>query len=88
MHIEDINIPNYLDPDDAIVQSRKEGMSHTSWINESTGIIIAVEYSEDHGTAVLIYENLDKYLENFENSWVLEYNSKDYYLENLKFVNG
>lgn len=86
MYIEGLDIPNCLNPEDAIVQSEEDGMSHTAWINESTGLIIAAEFSEYHGTAILVYENIDEYLEEFEDTWILEKNTKKDKLNRVGYI--
>ncbi len=79
MYIEELEISNYLSEENAVVVSNNGGTSrnstrHTAWLNSSTGIVIAAEFSEEYGNGIFLYEDIDDYLDNFEDTWVLENN--------------
>ena len=82
----DLTIPKYLNEDTAIVVSKQDDKEHYGWFLD--GKVIAYEKDLTYGIGLITYESLEEYLEDMENTWVLENNETEEALAEVRKKNG
>lgn len=77
-----LDLDSAMVSDDAIVVSEYEDQRHAAWLVGNFQVI-AAELASGFGMGVFVYVSVEEYLDEHQNTWILEENKHETSIKNI-----